>query len=268
MTTRVTLGCGQFYGAFEVRRTAGIFDLSTLAARSHVDHHTHTDAHFVFVLEGVYASSAQNADDPGGPGTLIYNPPGTTHRDRFLSAQGRFFGLSVPAGRLSELEDGARFAERAHRIRHPQTMALALTAVRAMNDSASTSDTLLESVLLEIVGAVEQRRPKCGGTPPKWLARTCEMLRDELPTSVGRVAAVMGVHPVHLARVFRHHLGLSPGEYARRCRIERATDLLLRGSESLADVAAAAGYADQSHFSREFARETGMSPRRFRAEIY
>lgn len=263
----VTLGCGQFYGAFEVRRIAGYFDLSTLSARPHVDHHTHTDAHFVFVLKGVYASSAHDAEDEGGSGTLIYNPPGTAHRDRFLSAEGRFFGLSVPAHRLCELEDGTRFAERAHRIERPRMIALALAAARAMRDTAPTSDTLLESLLLEIVGGIEQRPPKCGGKSPKWLDRAREMLHDEAQASVARIAAGLGVHPVHLARAFRSQFGLSPGEYARRCRIERATDRLLRTGESLAEVAAAAGYADQSHFNREFAQETGTTPGRFRAAL-
>lgn len=267
MTPRITLRCGEFYGAFEARRTAGLFDLSTLWARSRVDPHTHTDAHFVFILKGVYASSAYEADDAGGPGTLIYNPPGTTHRDRFLSTEGRFFGLSIAAERLSELEQGARFAERAHRIVRPRTMAVALAAARSMRDSAPTSDRFLESLLLEIMCGVEQRPPRCGGTPPKWLSRAREMLRDEVQTSVTRIAGVLNVHPVHLARVFRHHLGMSPGEYARRCRIERATDRLLRTGESLAEVAAAAGYADQSHFNREFVHETGTSPGRFRAAL-
>lgn len=267
MTRQVTLRCGQFYGAFEARRTAGLFDLSTLSARPHVDRHTHTDAHFVLVLKGTYASSAHNSDDAGGPGTLIYNPPGTTHRDRFLSAEGRFFGLSVPAHRLTKLEEGTRFAERAHRIVRPRTIALALKATRAMHDPAPTNDTLLESVLLEIIGSIEQRSPTCGATPPKWLVRACEMLRDEVQTSVSCIAAAVGVHPVHLARVFRCHIGVSPGEYARRCRIERATDRLLGTKESLAEVAAASGYADQSHFNREFGRETGTTPGKFRAAL-
>ena len=48
--------------------------------------------------------------------------------------------------------------------------------------------------------------------------------------------------------------------------IERAKALLRAGEAGLAAVAAAAGFADQSHFTAAFKRETGTTPGRFRAE--
>jgi AraC family transcriptional regulator len=87
------------------------------------------------------------------------------------------------------------------------------------------------------------------------------------PQSVATVARAVGVHPVHLARTFRAHLGISPGDYARKRRLERATDLMLRPNASLTDVAHDAGYADQSHFTRDFVRAAGLTPAKFRAAL-
>jgi len=72
------------------------------------------------------------------------------------------------------------------------------------------------------------------------------------------------VHPAHLARVFRAREGCSIGEFARRCRIEWAASQLATTSASLSTLAHAAGFCDQSHFTRVFARQLGMSPGRYR----
>ncbi len=51
----------------------------------------------------------------------------------------------------------------------------------------------------------------------------------------------------------------------RRMRIDRAVNSLTRSGAPLAELAMDLGYADQSHFTREFKRETGWSPGRFRS---
>jgi AraC family transcriptional regulator len=56
------------------------------------------------------------------------------------------------------------------------------------------------------------------------------------------------------------------GEDLRRLRIDRASEQLVTGDLPLAEIALAAGFADQSHFSNVFRRRTGMSPSRFRRE--
>lgn len=261
----VRLGHGQFYGAFEKRRAVGPFALSMLSARPHVDRHTHSEAHFIFVLKGAYVSSARGADEVCGPATLIYNPPGTTHRDCFLSDEGRFFGLSIPATDLEALEPDSRFNDSPHRIAHPRALALAYAATSGISDR----DADLEALALELLSAVTARKVITCGDPPAWLKRAQEIIADspDDAPSIAMLARMIAVHPVHLARVFRAHLGMSPGEYARRRRIERATDRMLRTAESLAEIAANIGYADQSHFTREFSRESGQSPARFRAAL-
>ena len=59
----------------------------------------------------------------------------------------------------------------------------------------------------------------------------------------------------------------SIGEYLRRLRIDRAAEQLATGSQPLAEIALAAGFADQSHFSNVFRRRVGMSPSAYRREV-
>jgi AraC family transcriptional regulator len=57
------------------------------------------------------------------------------------------------------------------------------------------------------------------------------------------------------------------GEYLRRLRIGRAARQLAESETPLAEIALAAGFADQSHFSNVFRRQTGMSPSSFRRSV-
>jgi AraC family transcriptional regulator len=81
---------------------------------------------------------------------------------------------------------------------------------------------------------------------------------------VSEVAQAAGVHPAHLARGFRTYFKTSLGSYIRRLRVEFAARELVQSEASLATVALAAGFADQSHFTRLFKRHTGFTPNAYR----
>jgi AraC family transcriptional regulator len=85
--------------------------------------------------------------------------------------------------------------------------------------------------------------------------------------SLAELAALARVHPVHLARSFRQHYGVSIGEYVRRLRLEWAAAQLAATQTPIALLAAQAGFADQSHFTRAFKRHTGLTPGRYRGVV-
>ncbi len=70
----------------------------------------------------------------------------------------------------------------------------------------------------------------------------------------------------HFARAFRHSTGLSPHQWLIQCRIEMADALLREGKLSLAEIARACGFADQSHFTKAYARRRGISPGAWRRQ--
>ena len=82
----------------------------------------------------------------------------------------------------------------------------------------------------------------------------------EAPLPRAALAAAAGVSPRHLERLFRQHLGRTPGEHYLRLRLDRAR-LLLRQSElSVLGVAVACGFASASHFTRAYRRTFGRAP--------
>jgi AraC family transcriptional regulator len=67
-----------------------------------------------------------------------------------------------------------------------------------------------------------------------------------------------------LSREFRRYYSCTVGEYVRHLRIEYACRLLSASNASLAEIALAAGFFDQSHFARNFKWQTGMTPHEYR----
>jgi len=91
-----------------------------------------------------------------------------------------------------------------------------------------------------------------------------QRFQERLP--LASVAKRVGVHPVHLARTFRRVHQITFASYVRQLRIDFARRQLL-GPATLSDIACAAGFCDQSHFSRCFKRHTGFTPAEYRASL-
>lgn len=84
-----------------------------------------------------------------------------------------------------------------------------------------------------------------------------------LPT-VATLARQSGFGVRSLQRRFLASVGVSPRQYLRYLRFERARKMLETRVGPAVDVALAAGYSDQAHFVREFARFAGVTPGRWR----
>ena len=64
----------------------------------------------------------------------------------------------------------------------------------------------------------------------------------------------------YMHRLFQTHLGLAPGQYIAKIRMEEAKTLLRSGSLSMGAVAREMGFSSQQHFSRQFRSVCGMTP--------
>jgi len=107
-----------------------------------------------------------------------------------------------------------------------------------------------------------------GGLAPWQLRRAKEMfladMSERLP--LDRVATACKLSASHFGTAFKASTGHPPHQWLMKARIERARVLLTASTMSLADVAGACGFADQSHFSRAFLRAVGISPGVWRRE--
>ena len=80
------------------------------------------------------------------------------------------------------------------------------------------------------------------------------------------LAASIGMSVSHFCRLFKQSTGLAPHQYVITCRVERAKSLLLKEERTIAQVAHAVGFADQSHLNRHFKHLLGIPPGALRKE--
>ena len=83
----------------------------------------------------------------------------------------------------------------------------------------------------------------------------------------GELARAAGTSVRGLERAFDRDYGLSPRQYLRRLRMQTACQQLVSTRSTLAQVADRCGFADQSHFNRDYKRMTGMTPRAYRLKF-
>jgi len=141
---------------------------------------------------------------------------------------------------------------------------------REFHETDAVDDLVVESLLAEMLACVARmRRENRVLCPPAWLRRIIEKLTAEYSErlTLDDLSREAGVHPVHLSRVFRKCLGVGIGEHVHRLRIRAACEQMLTPEISMAEISVAAGFADQSHFTRAFRRATGMTPAAFRVQL-
>jgi AraC family transcriptional regulator len=99
------------------------------------------------------------------------------------------------------------------------------------------------------------------------LKRVLSLIEEEISTdlTLAQIAQVAGVSTTHLQTLFHNAMGLSVRQYVIRRRVERAKALVLRDHMSLADIADAVGFSDQSHMARHMRRVLNVTPRELRS---
>ena len=240
-------------------RASGItVEAITVPPGVHLRGHGHPGAHVCCVIGGAFDEAEARGRRRCGAGSSRISPAGDRHDIRFGPEGARCL--------LVLLDDAADASARGWRERRFLESAPVLsTATRlytALTPGSPADALSLECASWELLAELQRGVAFSSGQPvPPWLARIRERLRaDPRPLTMADLAVEEGISREHLARAFRAHFGLSPGDYVRRVRLDRARRLLLDGDETIASVAAACGFADQSHLTRACRRAFGVPP--------
>jgi AraC family transcriptional regulator len=236
-------------------------------ATTKVPKHSHRYAVFCVGLTGLCSETFAGRVRQYRRGTLEFLPPDQSHALDFPFADTRAFSMQIDD---SWIDRAREFSSRLDHSVYDHGGLLSGLMMKIYDEFShpdSASPLAIQGLAMEMFAAVSRRHSRSiGRQPQRWLARSVELLRESFTAhlTLTQLASVAGVHPVHLAREFRRFHGCTIGDYIRRLRVERACRQLSSSDESLATIAAAAGFSDQSHFSRTFKRLMGMTPTQYR----
>jgi AraC-like DNA-binding protein len=207
----------------------------------------------------------------GRPGEVLLYEPGEVHANQSILRDASFRVLFL-APRLVEdaaTELNIRRPHWAHALTADPRIFRAFERFHASVESPSSStlehESRLAGCLLGLLKDCTEGGLHEPGKPTRAaLFRARDFLQEHYanPVSLDMLSAVAGVSRFHLVHAFTNQFGLPPHAFQILVKISKARQLLLLGQEP-STVAAALGFADQSHFGRHFKRVTKITPRQY-----
>jgi len=239
------------------RDPGAIASLTTLAAGRCVAGHVHSNSYLALHVLGSYRDRGDDGDVSILGPTALFFPAGSAHEMTIGEA-----GLATV---IIEFDSGVlrRSVHATAGLRRSQSWVGGVVGRHARQLahawlSASPVQRRLDMTFAFLNAALATEPSRC---TPSWLAHLQALVHAEYRTpNVARWAKQIGVTRPWLNRAYRYWQGEGLSETIRRRRVEVAAILLESTDLQLADIAASAGFGDQSHMNRAFKKELGRTP--------
>lgn len=234
-----------------------------------IQRHVHSHARFVLVLQGSLTEIRGDDSATYGPSALLFRRAEEPHAYLVSRAGATCLIVDVEPAWLGRAREHAPVLARSAAFRGGFIVHLAHRLHGEFRLRDEVSRLAIESIALGVLAEASRRVARATERPaPAWLRQARALVERHFaePLPLSTVAAHVGVHPVHLARTFRRIYQTTFAGYVRQVRIEFARRELA-GSTALSEIAVAAGFCDQSHFSRSFKQYTGLTPAEYRLAL-
>lgn len=223
----------------------------------------------VWCLRGQGTYIAEDGTEiPLVPGSLFHRFTDRQHSNRIVvGSHWAEAWIVIPV----EVEHALRSIGVLDPRRPVQQPGLDLGLVRELHDLLAgirqAPESGLGAVLAQLVGVLTHL---CGrdqaSTDPHRIAidEACRRLGEDPRLDLHHLAHSLHLSYERFRKIFRQHLGISPGEYRIRRRIDRARSLLLQHEHSISSIAGVLGYPNPFAFSAQFKHIVGESPEHYR----
>lgn len=211
--------------------------------------HRHEQSYAALVLEGAYEEAGPDGLWRVEAGDLIVHPPFHLHLNRFGVANARVLNVTLThvAARWIGIDH--------YKVLRPPGIDQLLR--KLMRDAG-----------LALGEVLEESARRAPHEPQDWLDRFAIALRNEPLAPIASLARAGGVTPTHAARAFARRFGQTPAAFRKEQRLRAALQALAYGAHPLAEIAIAAGYADQAHMTRALTEATGATPAQLRRVLH
>lgn len=261
------LKTGSFFGdTNQTLHTGGITLTDTEYTHPRVDWHYHENAYFTFILAGNVLEGDHKGIHHCPAGTLLFHNCQEPHYNIKPDGFTRGFHAEIKADWFRKFDLTQTYLQGNFNITQPGIKFLFYQLFKETKAGDDLSQATIESLLLKAFSAMQG--PGSGSTnqTPLWVKQVRDILHDDVSRqfSLTELAMQADIHPVHLSRHFSRYFGCNLGEYVRRLRVEKSFTLMPQPELSLTDIAYHCGFADQSHFLRNFKQFAASNPLAYR----
>lgn len=207
-----------------------------------IPRHYHSQPYATLVVEGGYVEAGDQGRFKVSAGDILLHPPYSAHRDQVDFA--KTYVLDVPLPMDGRLWPGIA------KVADPD-----LLIQMARRDLVEARDWLLANLI-----PISQEHDD----PADLLAGA---LSDDPSIAIGEWAAANGYPVAWLSRRFKRHYGTDSAAFRAEARSRLAWRQIITTTESLAELAAGCGFADQAHMTRSVGRLTGAPPNAWRRSV-
>jgi len=266
---------GSLYGQTLRSYKISGFELSerVYPARFRTPKHSHKQALFCYVVQGDYTETYGRKTRECSSSALLFHPANETHAEHFHDSGGRSFIIEIAPEWLERVGDCASVVDDPAEFHGGVHEMLARRLYNEFMRMDGVSPLVIEGLMLEMIGETARHNSFdariTASLAPRWLQQARDLLHARFTErlTLAEVAHNVGVHPVHLAQAFHKSYQRTVGDYVRQLRIEYACHELAASDTPIVQIALAAGFCDQSHFTRTFKRCVGVAPSHYRESL-
>lgn len=130
-----------------------------------------------------------------------------------------------------------------------------------INDAFTNS-----SIKILLLSMLNETKTSNKRKKPDWITNLHQLLNDRWSEqlSLEDLSLAVKVHPVTISKHFARYFSCTLGEYMRKIKVNKSIFLIKNSRLSLTEIALQCGFADQSHFIRNFKKLTGFLPKDFK----
>jgi len=261
------LQTGNFYG--QTNKTThlnGITITDTEYTHDKVEWHYHENAYFTFILAGGVIEGNKKEVYNCRAGSLLFHNWHDPHYNIKPKGFTRGFHIELKKDWFNDFNLDQDRLQGSFAVADPDVKFLFYKLFKESKLDDEVTAVAVEALLLQTLTKMQANEIALSNRIPAWAKRLREILTDDVVQkhTLAGLSAQLQIHPVHLSRDFSKYFNCNLGEYMRKLKIERSFALLHDGKLSLTDIAFACGFADQSHFLRNFKQLGNANPSAYR----
>ena len=258
---------GDFHGHIIATKTVDdvVYAVTSRPKGSSVPTHSHDYAAFLSLIEGQHHYTTDDGKIRWSiPNVWYFGKPFVPHTHDACSTDILSVGIQIDPTAYPQLADTLSTA----RVTGDRALFTSNLILNELTKKKTPSPDTLRGILHLVLGEFLDGQSTLSSPSdwPEWLTNSKTELDNNFLNfeSVTAISSHFGVHPSHLARVFKDKLGQTVTDYVRDRRLEWAYDKIQTTDKKVGAIAIESGFADHAHFCRMFKRRYGRSPSELR----